>query len=136
MNLRCRKGAELVEFALVLPILLILVFGIIDFALATFDKAVITNAAREGARAGIVYRFPQATGPQLQAIVTGVVTNYCSTYLVTFGGQAPTVTVSGGGASGAQLTVQVDYQYSYLAVANFLGLAPLNLRSTSTMRME
>jgi Flp pilus assembly protein TadG len=137
MNLRCRKGAELVEFALILPILLMLVFGVIDFGLATFDKAVITNAAREGARVGIVYRSPAANGAALQGIVTTAVNNYCSTYLVTFGGAtAPIVTVTGGGASGASLSVRVQYQYGYLAMAGLLGFAPLNLSSTTVMRME
>ena len=45
-----QRGSELLEFALVLPLLLLLVFGIAEFSLVLFDKAVVTNAAREGAR--------------------------------------------------------------------------------------
>src|SRR6185312_11491700 len=45
------RGAAAVEFALVLPVLLMLIFGIIDFGRMLAAKIVITEAAREGARA-------------------------------------------------------------------------------------
>ena len=45
-----QNGAALVEFAIVLPLLLILIFGIIEFGVMFYDKAMITNATREGAR--------------------------------------------------------------------------------------
>ena len=51
-----QEGASAVEFAIILPLLLILVFGIIEFSILFYDKAMITNASREGARVGIVYR--------------------------------------------------------------------------------
>ena len=44
------RGAELVEFALVLPLLLLLIGGIADFAFLFHSMEVTTNAAREGAR--------------------------------------------------------------------------------------
>jgi Flp pilus assembly protein TadG len=51
---RNNRGQAMLEFALVLPILLLLVFGIIDFGIIFFDNLVITQAAREGARVGVV----------------------------------------------------------------------------------
>jgi len=45
------RGAVAVEFALVLPLLLILIFGIIDFGRMLNAKITLTEAAREGARA-------------------------------------------------------------------------------------
>ncbi|GAA1735467.1 hypothetical protein GCM10009681_02340 [Luedemannella helvata] len=48
------RGAAAVEFALVLPVLLILVFGIIDFGRMLNAKITLTQAAREGARAAAV----------------------------------------------------------------------------------
>lgn len=48
------RGQSLVEFALVLPLFLLLVFGIMDLGLAVFSYNSITNAAREGARLAIV----------------------------------------------------------------------------------
>ena len=47
-------GAELVEFALVLPLLLLVIVGIFDFGFLFRDYGVITNAAREGARIGVL----------------------------------------------------------------------------------
>src|SRR3990172_5805826 len=48
--LRGRRGQSLVEFSLVLPVLLIMVFGIIDFGLGLRSYISLTNATREGAR--------------------------------------------------------------------------------------
>jgi Flp pilus assembly protein TadG len=49
-NSRSEKGQVLIEFALVLPLLLLLLFGIIEFGRAFFQKNMTINAAREGAR--------------------------------------------------------------------------------------
>ena len=49
------KGGSAVEFALVLPILVVILFGIIEFGFVLYDKAVITNASSEAARQGIVF---------------------------------------------------------------------------------
>lgn len=48
------KGQSLVEFALVIPILLLVIFGLFDLGYAVFIKNMISNAAREGARTGII----------------------------------------------------------------------------------
>ena len=53
---RNKRGQALIEFAFILPFLLVIVGGIIDFGLAFFIGQVIVNAAREGARAGAVVR--------------------------------------------------------------------------------
>ena len=55
-NYRCQQGTSLVEFAFVAPFFLLLLFGIIEFSVILFDKATITNASREGARVGILFR--------------------------------------------------------------------------------
>lgn len=51
---RGRRGQALVEFALILPVLLLLVLGLVDFARAWNVFQVITDAAREGARTAVV----------------------------------------------------------------------------------
>ena len=56
-----QKGAAIVEFAIILPLLLLLIFGMIEFSLLMYNKAMITNASREGARRGIVYRVDPTT---------------------------------------------------------------------------
>ena len=55
------RGASAIEFAVILPLLLVVLFGIIEFGFVLYNKAVLTNACREGARAGIVSAFPRLT---------------------------------------------------------------------------
>lgn len=53
-KIRNRKGQSLVEFALILPLLLFLIMGIIQFGLILSGYVTVSNAAREGARVGII----------------------------------------------------------------------------------
>ncbi len=49
-----QKGAQAVEFALVLPFFILILFAVLDFGMLVYNKAIITNASREGARSGVV----------------------------------------------------------------------------------
>jgi Flp pilus assembly protein TadG len=113
-----------------------MVFGMVEFSLMLYDKAVITNASREAARAGIVASSPKLTMGQIQTVAT----NYCSTSLISLGAAAvPTVTVTGsGGGYGTALSVTVSYVYSSTGVLSFFGLfnSTLNLTATSVMNHE
>lgn len=134
---RHQNGSAVVEFALLLPLLLVITFGIIEFSIALYDKAVITNASREAARAGIIYASPQLTNAQIQTVAT----NYCSTYLISLGGTpTPTVTVShpSGTTSGNPLTVTVTYAYTSLGMNAFVDPMPslLTMNATTTMNYE
>jgi Flp pilus assembly protein TadG len=143
-----QKGASAVEFALVLPLLIIITFGIIEFGIYLFNQQVITNASREGARAGIV-----ATGGSsrvTQNAIEAVVLNYCTNHLVTFGtANTPTVTYPLGYSSsavfGTDLGVQVNYQYGFLVLPNFVsgigtfvpGIGTFrNMKALTVMRYE
>lgn len=133
---RARGGAA-VEFALVLPLFLAIVFGIVEFGVALYDKAVVTNASREAARAGIVLRQPKLTAAQIRDIAL----DHCATNLISFGDAAPpSVTVSGnaGGGFGTPLTVTVSYAYSGLALGSLIGAlsGPIQLAATTTMNNE
>ena len=66
-RVRSQTGAELVEFAMVLPIMLLVFGGIVDFGLLLQRQQVITNAAREGARLAVL---PGYTSADVQARVT------------------------------------------------------------------
>ncbi len=134
----CQRGASAVEFALILSLLIILTFGIIEFGLLMYNKQVITNASREGARAGIVASSPRLPTSQINSIVQ----SYCGNYLVTFGDSvSPSTEVSGylpNAAFGNELEVKVTYQYNFLVLPNFIPGIPksLNLQAVSVMRYE
>lgn len=129
------KGGAAIEFALVLPLLLLIIFSTIEFSMALYDKAVITNAAREAARAGVVVRTTRLTEDQIKEIAE----NYWAGRLVSFGSSTPTATVNNsGGVSGANLTVTVDYEFTGLGVGPLLSAftGPITLSSTSIMINE
>ena len=56
MVIKNQDGATIVEFAIIAPLLFLLIFGIIEFSLLLFNKHIVTNASREIARAGVVAR--------------------------------------------------------------------------------
>ena len=141
---KSQEGVAAVEFALVLPLLVLLAFGIIEFSLVLFDKAVITNASREGARAGILYRVPFSTDPT--AIVNNAVQSYCApngvSRLISLRSSTaqPAVELVAPlpAASGDPLTVRVTYRYNFLILPEFVaGLGGgINLQAETVMRME
>jgi Flp pilus assembly protein TadG len=70
---RGEAGGVAVEFAIILPILVLLVFGIIDFGHAWYIKQVVTNASREGARYGT--RFTGSPANTLNPSISNYVLN-------------------------------------------------------------
>ncbi len=114
-----QRGTAAIEFAIVLPLLMVFIFGIIEFGLVFYDKAMVTNASREAARAGIVYRDPPLTVAEMQSVVD----SYCGGRLISFGGgPSPTTTVPSGECTnhGDELVVNVAYQYEFLLLPDFL----------------
>ena len=87
-----RRGAVTVEMALVLPIFTMLVFGIIEFGRGFMIMQLVTNAAREGCRRGII-----------DGSTNTDVTNYIQTFMQNSGNVAPantTVTITVTPAAG------------------------------------
>jgi TadE-like protein len=148
-KLKRNRGASVVEFALVLPLLVILVFGIIEFGLFLYNQQVITNASREGARAGIVQQIPRLppTGGSPCAMpassIEAVVQCYAGNHLVTLGSanSPPTTTVVGYAPNpifGTDLSVTVNYTYGFLVIPNFLpGINRLRvMQAVTVMKYE
>jgi hypothetical protein len=124
---RREAGQELVEFALILPLLLLLFFGIIEVGRLMLSYNTIANAAREGARYGIVDPT-NTTGIQAEALrlITGVVCR---------GGTPPQVTIPPNPPEGTiQVTVSCRFE---TVIVNFIpALADVTLSSTATMQKE
>ena len=121
VRLQSERGAELIEFALVFPLLLLIVLGIVDFGFLFQRMEVITNAAREGARIAVLPGYAVAD-------VQARVTNYVQTGGVPTTATNPAVAVTDvsipTGAGGPNLTgkrVQVTYTHSYLFIGPVAG---------------
>ena len=136
------KGATVVEFAIILPLLLLMLFGILEFSLILYDKAMLTNATREGARATALFQWPDRIS--LDDIET-VVNNYLEeNRLVSFGElETPEIFINdtpiGGltdppcsGLQGYPNTIRIEYNYNFL----FLPFGGINLNSQAEMRCE
>ncbi len=125
------------EFALVLPVLLLILLGIVDFSLAFYDKAIITNASREGARAGIVLRSPKLSEADIRAVVW----RYTDAALLTMGNPGrPTVVVDPVTPANFPATLRVTVTYTFQGIAvgtlfSALG-APWVLTATTVMVNE
>jgi Flp pilus assembly protein TadG len=142
------RGATIVEFSIVLPLLLLLIFGIIDFGLLLYNKQILTNACREGARAGVQQAAPPGVtqSPNRYDIgqIQTVVINYCSANLVTFGSQTltfPNVVDSGYVrrclSSSEKLQVKTSYEYQFLVLPNIItGLFNGSMNDTITLTSD
>lgn len=141
--LRANRAAELLEVALVLPLLLTLILGMISFARAYNAYQTMTRAAREGARTLVLTdcatcgntNFPSASA---RAIVDGVLqsanfdpsgmTNYSAIYVWT----------DQGAANPQQCGVAIGFTYPFQLVIPFtsVNLTKLDLKTSAQMRLE
>jgi Flp pilus assembly protein TadG len=128
------RGAVAAEFALLLPVLLTILFGIMEFGMIMYGREVVTNATREGARAGIV----QSTPPVSAGAITTIATNYLTGTGVSAGSVIFGVP-SSGGATGSPVTVTATYNYPWLIpyIPTLFGLpSPLPIPISVTMLHE
>lgn len=156
-KLRIQNGTAVVEFAVILPLLVVIAFGIIEFSILLYDKAMVTNASREGARVGIVYTVDDNgdwTWFGTEDIVTATVNNYLRNnvlsrdYLINLGNPSATTATttittavdpdSGRYSPGGTLTVRVTYTYTFMVIPNFIVsiVNPITLTAQTVMRFE
>ena len=130
---RCRsnrRGAALVEFAIVSPLLFLLVFGMIEYGRMIMVQQIITNASREGARLGVL------DGSTTSGVQTSV-----TDYLTGASVDGATVTVdpsppdSAGFGEPVTVTVSIPFnQVSWLPTPLFIGGKTLS--ASTIMRRE
>ena len=119
-------GQDLVEYALIAPILMLLIIGIMEFSVVILSYNTIANAAREGARAGIV---PNSTDADViaasQRLTTGL-----NTAQLTFATPV---------RSNGTIKVQIDYTVALMTgpfVAAIGGSSTIPLQAVATMQVE
>ena len=150
MQFQKQGGAQAVEFALVLPVLLLIIFLVIDFGFLVYDKAIITNASREAARQSAML----TATPWSTTAVAAVACNYAKnslistrsgTHTATCAGSAdPVIVVSNPNGNvppnfGDPVTVQVTYIYSGFLTSSttmLLPVAPWTLKASTKMNHE
>jgi Flp pilus assembly protein TadG len=120
------KGQNLVEFALVVPLLLLLVFGIAEFGRAWMTQNILTGAAREAVRLLAVPApggGPDAAGTRAAAV------------LASAGITTAAISVVDNTAFQA-VSVGITYNFPTAVAGFFPGLDNIPLSSTTTMRRE
>ena len=135
---RNERGAAVVEFAIISVLLLMIVFALIEFGILMFDKHILTNASREGARAGIVMRNPRVSDDAIEAIVNA----YAEKFMVSFGASGtldtkvtPLEALRSTTSTGDELEVAVTYEFDFLVLSGF-GFGPVPLAAKTRMRIE
>ena len=124
---RKQRGQATVEFALILPVFLLLLLGIMEFGLVFHEYLVVTHAAREGARVatlgGTDAEVLSTVSTAADAIDRGALTTSI----------APAVRVRG-----SRVTVMVTNQVSLMTplFSAFFPQNPFPVSGTSIMRME
>lgn len=133
------RGQALVEFALILPIFLLVLMGILDLGRAVYYSSTLSNAAREAAREGIVDQTcSHVSNKALQRAVGMDSATVTVRWLNTAGAQTRTCqpTVTGTAAIGDRVVVTVDYIYQAATpiIGNLVG--SIHLQGTSTFAVE
>jgi len=126
----------MVEFALILPVFLLLVFGVLDFGRAVYADSTISNAAREGARFGMI-------APSPTSAVQAKVQQYASTLAIPAANVSVSCVTADGtndcanAEPGDQITVAVTYAYVPVVVNIGTFVEPsLTLASHATMVVQ
>lgn len=153
MFIKNQDGATVVEFAIIAPVLFLLIFGIIEFSLLLYNKGMLNNAAREASRAGVIYfqnlgvisdpnddtYYPDDT------LIKQIVVEYIQNKLLTFGSDVfdnTHITVTppfvDRNKTGIDLNVRVEYRYNFLIIPNFVSnlAGGVNLVENVVMKLE
>ena len=134
-------GAVAVEFALIFPILVLLVLGIIEFGAGFHAWDATQNAAREGARLGAVDASPSEITKRVRGTTSFLNQSDLTVTIQCQRKGGPFFTCSSDPAQwveGDIVRVSVEYHYDYLTpLPRFVGMGPdMRMRSVAEARFE
>jgi Flp pilus assembly protein TadG len=134
--LRNNRGQAMVEMALLLPMLMMLVFGILEFGRAWNAHQALTDAAREGTRRMVVMSGAGVTDATVKQTVKEALGRV---KLDTTATTVITLTGLNGGV-GTEASVAISYPYTFPVLGKLLkwttGRSNVTIRTTSVMRNE
>ena len=140
-----QHGGVMVEFAIILPVLLLLVFGVIDFGHALYMKAEITAASREGARYAVKYHTDNngtpvkpcnLTGPTVEEFVINAYASLLPSDAELKLNPPPTGSGYTSGNPGEDVIISVQATKNWWVIGALTGMSPLTLQSTTVMKCE
>lgn len=128
------KGIAILEFALILPLVMVIVLGIVDASIALYNKAVLTNASREAARYGVVLRNSPASEQEIKQKAI----DYVDQNLITFGSRSSPTVIPVNIDNPQRLKVTMTYPFTGHTIAKiytaFAG--PIEITSSVVMAYE
>ena len=131
-----KKGQELLEFALILPILMVLVFGITDLGRAVFYYNTIFNAAREGARYAVIYP-PEEYEDEVS--VSNEVKNKIQNWEIGINIDPDDILVCWPSKDHVRIGITYGFQLITPFIGKFIGNPSINqfdIKTNSTMQLE
>ncbi len=126
------RGSVAVEFTLLLPVFLLLVFAVIELGSAWYFRQMLVNASREGARLAAMYSQEASSDATVEAAVGDLLTQ------AGFPGQ-PVVVATGTAANpGQMVTVSVSALHQFPVLSGLIPgvVGSLTLTATTAMRHE
>jgi Flp pilus assembly protein TadG len=142
------SGVAAVELALLIPIFVLLIGGILEFGHAWYTKHAITSASREGARYGIVYRTVTVGGVttrlsplNFNPSIKDEIDKYLSQFLPENSWTVPTPTLTLGTGTtipgaGNDLEVTVTAPKTWIVLGGLIGMEDVTISATTTMKLE
>jgi Flp pilus assembly protein TadG len=125
-------GQSLVEFALTLPLLVLIVMGVFDLGRAIYANTVLANAASEGARTGVIATKTDADiSNAVKSTAVGLATTDSPLHI--------SISPSPTRTSGGTVTVMLTYTFTAITplIGNIFGpTGNLILQSSATMTVE
>jgi Flp pilus assembly protein TadG len=126
-------GVSTVEFALISPLFLLIMVGIIEMGRMMIEYSSIANAAREAARVGII---PSASATQIVSTARNMTISVGATPVVTVVARLPSGTAIPVATRTAGDTISVSVSHTFQPVG-FIGAGSgIPLSSTASMRVE
>lgn len=134
-----QKGLAAVEAAMVFPLLLLFLFGAINYGFALYNKSLIVNASREAAREGVVL---SVAGVPNQTTLNQIASRHAQdlqSKLITFGASASPVVSVSSADSNQNVAASISYNFRGVAAGLFAGQSissGMPISATTKMRFE